>query len=166
MNLTATCSPRALFRYSYLHEVVQKAMDVHSTTDQAKSNPLLAAYQVCHDLCCSMMLGILHAQAQKLATRIGGLWANQLKVTFDKDKEVSCKLFVPKRGCFASCFCTPPRTWGISDCTWGIQVFLLHACPSLPLPVGARFVHLAKRIFYWPGGNGSRCWSGGHSCRR
>ena len=65
-------------------------MDVHAQADASlKSNPLLAAYQVCHDMCCSMVLEILHAQARKLATRVGGLWATQLVVVFHKGFQVS-----------------------------------------------------------------------------
>ncbi len=74
----------------YLQEVVQKAMDVHAHADaNLRPNPLLAAYQVCHDMCCSMVLEILHAQARKLATRVGGLWATQLVVLFHKDSQAS-----------------------------------------------------------------------------
>ncbi|CAM9092784.1 unnamed protein product, partial [Hapterophycus canaliculatus] len=78
----------------YLHEVVQKAMDVQAATSaeteaRPGANALLAAYQVCHDLCCSMVLEILHSQAQKLATRVGGLWATQLVVTFHKASQAS-----------------------------------------------------------------------------
>lgn len=73
----------------YLYEVVQKAMDGQGHPDEAKLNPLRAAYQVCHDLCCGMVLEILHAQAQKLATRVGGLWATQLAIAFHKGAQVS-----------------------------------------------------------------------------
>lgn len=52
------------------------------------TNPLLAAYEVCHDLCCGMVLEILHAQAVKLASRVRGLWATQLVVFFDKESQV------------------------------------------------------------------------------
>lgn len=67
-------------------------MDVHGDDDTdhgPRGSPLLAAYEVCHDLCCSMVLQILHAQAQKLATRVGGLWATQLSVVFHKEHQVS-----------------------------------------------------------------------------
>lgn len=67
-------------------------MDVHAEADaNAKSrlNPLLAAYQVCHDMCCSMVLEILYAQAHKLAARVGGLWATQLVVIFHKSSQAS-----------------------------------------------------------------------------
>lgn len=65
-------------------------MDVHTHADaNLRLNPLLAAYQVCHDMCCSMVLEILHAQARKLATRVGGLWATQLVVLFHKDSQAS-----------------------------------------------------------------------------
>lgn len=67
-------------------------MDVHAETKggaRPGANALLAAYQVCHDLCCSMVLEILHAQAQKLATRVGGLWATQLVVNFHKASQAS-----------------------------------------------------------------------------
>lgn len=65
-------------------------MDVHADADTNPSlNPLLAAYQVCHDMCCSMVLEILHAQARKLAARVGGLWAKQLVVEFHKDFQAS-----------------------------------------------------------------------------
>lgn len=67
-------------------------MDVRGDFDSKVSpNPLLAAYEVCHDLCCSMVLEILHAQAQKLATRVGGLWTTQLVVNFHKEEQVSLK---------------------------------------------------------------------------
>ncbi|CAM9413292.1 unnamed protein product [Laminaria digitata] len=96
----------------YLHEVVQKAMAVtavvHRDADQNGrgtngtnptnptnptngtngTNPLLAAYEVCHDLCCGMVLEILHAQAVKLASRVRGLWATQLVVIFHKESQV------------------------------------------------------------------------------
>lgn len=64
-------------------------MDVSNEAGESTSVPLLAAYQVCHDLCCSMILEILHAQAQKLAARVGGLWATQLTVVFHKEAQVS-----------------------------------------------------------------------------
>lgn len=71
-------------------------MDVHADADvdadavaKARLNPLLAAYQVCHDMCCSMVLEVLHAQAHKLAARLGGLWAAQLVVVFHKSSQVS-----------------------------------------------------------------------------
>lgn len=93
----------------YLHEVVQKAMtgssvDVPLQKDQHDhrganglkttngTNPLLAAYEVCHDLCCGMVLEILHAQAVKLASRVRGLWATQLVVLFDKESQVRVAL--------------------------------------------------------------------------
>lgn len=78
----------------YLHEVVQKAMtvtmDSHGDEDESVrgTNPLLAAYEVCHDLCCGMVLEILHAQAVKLASRVRGLWATQLVVIFHKEAQV------------------------------------------------------------------------------
>ena len=90
----------------YLHEVVQKAMtvtnDVHRHKDQNVrdtngrkpnngtngANGLLAAYEVCHDLCCGMVLQILHAQAVKLASRVRGLWATQLVAIFHKESQV------------------------------------------------------------------------------
>lgn len=78
----------------YLHEVVQKAMtvtmDSHGDEDEnvRGTNPLLAAYEVCHDLCCGMVLEILHAQAVKLASRVRGLWATQLVVIFHKETQV------------------------------------------------------------------------------
>lgn len=74
----------------YLHEVVQKAMDVHGEGGSTESSALLAAYEVCRDFCCGMILEILHAQAQKLSARVGGLWASQLEVQFDKDAQVCC----------------------------------------------------------------------------
>ncbi|CAM9407374.1 unnamed protein product [Ectocarpus sp. 12 AP-2014] len=84
-----TAPVRDFRQQRYLHEVIQKAMDVHADGDaNPRPNALLAAYQVCHDLCCSMVLEILHAQAQKLATRVGGLWAAQLAVMFHKDSQV------------------------------------------------------------------------------
>lgn len=65
-------------------------MDVHADVGpNPRLNPLLAAYQVCHDMCCSMVLEILHAQAHKLAARVGGLWATQLVVDFHKDIQAS-----------------------------------------------------------------------------
>lgn len=68
-------------------------MDVHADANADENprlmNPLLAAYQVCHDMCCSMVLEILHAQAHRLATRVGGLWAAQLVVAFHKNSQVS-----------------------------------------------------------------------------
>lgn len=65
-------------------------MDVHADADDGGPNPLLAAYEVCHDLCCSMVLEILNAQALTLSTRVGGLWAAQLEVVFHKGAQARC----------------------------------------------------------------------------
>lgn len=66
-------------------------MDLHAYADadaNSRLKSLLAAYEVCHDMCCSMVLEVLRAQAHKLATRIGGLWATQLVVVFHKNSQV------------------------------------------------------------------------------
>lgn len=66
-----------------------EGMESHSHGHEVGSNPLFAAYQVCHDLCCSMVLEIIHAQAQKLSARTGGLWASHLEVVFHQETQAS-----------------------------------------------------------------------------
>lgn len=64
-------------------------MDVHQDNGDAKFDALLAAFRVCYDFCCSMVLEVLHSQAQTLSSRVGGLWASQLAVNFHKEAQVS-----------------------------------------------------------------------------
>lgn len=85
-------------------------MDVHTAADTTlpRPNALLAAYQVCHDMCCSMVLEILHAQAHKLAARVGGLWATQLVVNFHKESQASSPLHKARAGMDGLLFsCSP-----------------------------------------------------------
>lgn len=64
-------------------------MDVHQDNGDAKFDALLAAFRVCYDFCCSMVLEVLHSQAQTLSGRVGGLWASQLAVNFHKEEQVN-----------------------------------------------------------------------------
>lgn len=79
-----------------------ESMESRSRGQEVGSNPLFAAYQVCHDLCCSMVLEILHGQAQKLSARTGGLWASHLEVVFHQETQAS----------FLLCYCYDyPNIW-------------------------------------------------------
>ncbi|CAM9103499.1 unnamed protein product [Discosporangium mesarthrocarpum] len=79
--------PRDPRQQRYLHEVVQKAMDMHGQSGVVGSSPLLAAYHLCHDLCSGIVLEVLNAQAQALSARVGGLWGNNLRSTFHKEAQ-------------------------------------------------------------------------------